>query len=123
MDKKEEISFPEGFREANLTHGLSTRDAKEILSDYCVSCVKNPNCNSYQGLAHSLEEGYSYWSNSFKAADVELDPNIPFSVIRRIYCLGYQPPQLNLPEIPRAFNSGIERLMEILQEEKASFEK
>lgn len=123
MDKKEQISLPSGFREALLMPCLSVRDAREILSDYCSSCAKKPGCNSYQGLAYSLEERYAYWHNLFGAVDVKLDPNIPFSVIKRIYCLGYQPPQFNLPEIPREFNSGIERLMKILQEEKESFER
>ena len=123
MDKKEEIFFPKGFREASLMPFLSAGDAREILSDYCASCVKKPRCDSYQGLTYFLKEGYDYWHNLFRAVDVKLDPNIPLSVIKRIYCSGYQPPQFNLPEIPREFNSGIERLMKILEEEKASFER
>ncbi|MBM3228603.1 hypothetical protein FJZ20_01840 [Candidatus Pacearchaeota archaeon] len=123
MEKKDKIFLPKEFRETPLTPCLSVSDAREILSNYCVSCVKNPDCDSYQGLASSLKEGYGYWHNLFGAVDVKLDPDIPFSVIKRIYCTGYQPPQFNLPEIPRTFNGGIERLMKILQEEKASFER
>ena len=123
MDEKNKILLPEGFREALLMPCLSVRNAREILSDYCASCIKKPSCNSYQGLAHSLEKGYDYWSNSFKAVDVNLNPNIPFCVIKRVFCADYKNSPPGLQGISRDFCDGIERLLEILKEEKESFER
>lgn len=120
MKEKNKILLPDGFEETKLAYDLNNpelRDAKEILLKYCKSCADKSNCDTHGVMQYALKKNYSYWSNRFIAINVNLSYSPP-GFAKKVFCTDYKDPKPKLPGISRNFSDGVERLIEIVKEEK-----
>lgn len=118
MENEQPMNLPEGFNIAwDYWMGPSYRDGSEILNNYCASCRKETDCKMYSRLRHAMGENYPLWFNEF--VPIEVQDEIFCSSEIKILCTEYQDKQMRLPNFPNDILDGVERLMFLVEQDKA----
>ena len=118
---KTENNLPKGFEE-EVSSNVFLNDGEEIFENFCVYCTKKLDCDTAENIKFNLEGILpNYWSEKFVKIKIPTPYNFFKDYEKKNLCVDYKNPQLKLQGFDSCFSEGIERLIELAEEEKIKY--